>query len=207
MRSILLFALLSTLNLHAQYQLKPAGGPPPETAPAVAAMLQQSGLQLISPAGPAVLELWVTTTIPNAAAVSEDSVTLPTIPHGALLGIIRFPAAASDRRGLPIKPGLYTLRFSYYPTDGNHQGAAPQRDFLILSPVADDKEPNTRPNFNTLMELSRKASGTAHPLCLSFWKGDAVAKPELEHAGNDWILKTKIGETPVAIIVIGKFEG
>jgi hypothetical protein len=202
-----IIALILAGSLPAQYQLKPAGAPPSELDPAVASTLRPEGFRIVSATGAAICEIWLRSALPAAPDLKEEGVTLSTVPHGALLGAIRFRTAGSDRRGLPIKPGVYTLRFSFYPADGNHQGAAPQRDFLILANAADDRDPNAKPDFNALMEMSRKASGAPHPTNLSIWKSEANPKTELEQAGNDWILKTTIGGTPVAIILVGKFEG
>jgi hypothetical protein len=85
---------------------------------------------------------------------------------------------------------------------------APQRDFALLTPTAEDKDPAALPNFQTLVEWSRKASGTPHPATLSIWKADTDFKPGFEKQGeNDWVLQTKIGDTPVAIILIGQAAG
>ena len=54
--------------------------------------------------------------------------------------MIRLPERGADRRGQTIKPGVYTLRYGNYPQNGDHQGVEPQRDFLVLSPVAEDKD-------------------------------------------------------------------
>ena len=203
----LIMALIFATSLQAQYTLKSAGPPPSQADPALAATLGPEGAQIVSASGATACEIWLRASMPSGPDLKEEGVTLATVPHGAFLGVIRFPAAGSDRRGLPVKPGVYTLRFSFYPADGNHQGAAPQRDFLILANADGDKDPNATPNFKTLMDMSGKASGAPHPVSLSLWKAEATAKPELEHAGNDWILKTTIGNTPVAIILIGKSEG
>src|SRR5882762_5012164 len=66
----------------------------------------------------------------------------------------------SDRRGQTIKAGVYTLRYGIMPVNGDHQGAAPQRDFVLMTPAADDKDLNATPNFEALVAMSRKASGT-----------------------------------------------
>ncbi len=199
--------LFFAAGMQGRYHLKPAGSPPSQVDPAMAATLRPEGSKIINAAGATLCEIWVRSSMPPGPDLKEEGVTLANVSHGVFLGVIRFPTAGSDRRGLPLKPGVYTMRFSFYPADGNHQGAAPQRDFLILSNAAEDKDPNAKPDFKTLMEMSGKASGAPHPASLSFWKAEASAKPELEQAGNDWILKTTIGNTPVAIIVIGKFEG
>ncbi|MBI4874820.1 MAG: hypothetical protein HY822_09335 [Acidobacteria bacterium] len=192
----------------AQYKLQPAGGPPSELSPAIAAALQKDGSKIVGDDGKVVCEMWMRTTLPSGPAAAETNVTLPAIPHGALLGAIRFSSPGLDRRGITLKPGVYTLRFSFYPPDGNHQGAAPQRDFLILSLAAEDKDPDSKPDFEALMNLSRKASGTPHPATLSFWKAEDDAKPGFEKSGDsDWVLQTRIGDTPVTIILIGQHAG
>jgi hypothetical protein len=121
------------------------------------------------------------------------------------MGVVRFPAKYMDRRGQSIQPGVYTMRFSFYPENGDHQGAAPQRDFLVLSRVAEDKDANATPTFEALMEMSRKASGTPHPLVLSMWKQDPAAfKPGVAAEGeSDQVLQLKIGSTPISVIVAG----
>jgi hypothetical protein len=136
-------------------------------------------------------------------------VTLPAIPHGTLLGAIRFPGQGADRRGQAIKPGVYTLRYSLQPVNGDHLGVSPQRDFLVLVPAADDKDVNATPNFEALMAMSRKASGTPHPAVLSMWAaGASDPVPSFSKQGeNDWVLNIKVGGMPVSIILVGKVEG
>ena len=202
-----LLTLMCAGTALAQYKLEPAGAPPAELDPAIAGVLQKDGARIAAADGSPFCEIWLRTTLPSGPKANEESLTLPTVPHGALLGAIRFPGRGSDRRGQTIKPGVYTLRFSYYPVDGNHQGAAPQRDFLILSMASADKNPSATPAFDALMDQSRKASGTPHPACLSFWKADTDFKPGFEKQGeHDWVFQTKIGDTPVAIILVGKAE-
>ncbi|MGA3205923.1 MAG: hypothetical protein ABSF12_25800 [Bryobacteraceae bacterium] len=145
--------------------------------------------------------------MPAGPNTGESSVTLPTIPPGALLGVLRFSAKGSDRRGQTIAPGVYTLRYGNYPVNGNHQGVAPQRDFLVLVPAALDKSADAVSDFDALMDLSRKASATPHPAVFSFWKADADQKAGLEKQGEkDWVLSAKLGDTLVSIILIGAAE-
>ena len=120
-----------------------------------------------------------------------------------MLGVIRFPSQGSDRRGQVIKPGVYTLRYSMFPINGDHQGVAPQRDFFVLSRIEDDQDASAKPNFDALMALSRKASGTQHPLVMSIWKADDQNQ-SFSQQGDDWILQRKMGDTNLAMIVIGK---
>ncbi len=199
--------LCSSLLCLAQYKAEPAGAPPTELSPAIQALLSKEGTKLVGPDG-AVCEIWLQTAAPKASAAAEESATF-AIAQGALLGAIRFPAKGADRRGQTIQPGVYTLRYSMFPINGDHQGVAPQRDFALLSPAADDKDPAATPDFDTLVGWSKKASGTPHPAVLSMWKQEqADFQAGLSQLGEqDWVLQGKIGDQLVAIILVGQTEG
>jgi hypothetical protein len=194
--------LAGSFALLAQYKAEPAGGPPPELASGIAQALQTPGTKITNN-GTAYCEIWLRTAVPAGAKSAEESVTLPMIPQGALLGAIRFDGNGADRRGQTIKPGVYTLRYSIIPINGDHQGAAPQRDFLLMTPAADDKDLNATPNFDALVAMSRKASLTPHPAVLSVWKADNGTLSLTKQGDSDWVLQTKIGDTPIAIILVG----
>lgn len=207
MRKLSLVGLVSALlvfglDAFGQYTAEPAGAPPAEMAPAIQQALQKTGTK-ISNNGAAYCEIWFRAEKPSGAKSSEESVTLPQIPPGALLGVIRFDGKGADRRGQTIKAGVYTLRYGIMPVNGDHQGAAPQRDFLLMTPAADDRDLNATPAFEALVAMSRKASGTPHPAVLSFWKSDSD-KPGLSKQGDaDWVLQAKLGETAIAVILVG----
>jgi len=186
-----------------QYSSKPAGSPPSDLAAAVAAELASGGLQVLSEDGKVYCEVWLRSKPPQGPETSENNVQLRTIPHGALLGVIRYAQEGKDRRGQRLKPGLYTLRFSYYPEDGAHLGVEPNRDFLILSPAAEDTDPKSTPTFNDLMAMSRKASGTNHPAVLSIWKVESGFNEGFAQTGEDWVWSTKLGDIPVSMILVG----
>ena len=194
--------VLCSLAAFGQYKAEPAGAPPAEAAPAIAAVLQKDGAKITNN-GKAYCEIWFRTDKPPAAKSSEDGVSLPAIPMGALLGVIRFDGSGADRRGQSIKAGVYTLRYGVMPINGDHQGAAPQRDFLLMTPAAEDQDPNVTPNFDALVAMSRKASRTPHPAVLSFWKADADSPGFSQQGDTDWVLQTKVGDTPIAVIVAG----
>ena len=189
----------------SQYKVEPAGPPPAGLPGSIAATLQKDGSKVAG--GAPVCEIWFVSTAPSGPKTTEEAVSLPTIPQGALLGALRFPGRGSDRRGQTIQPGVYTLRYSLQPVNGDHQGVAPQRDFLVMIPAADDTKPDAIPNIDDLMKMSRKASGTPHPAVLSMSSSANGAFPELKKEGDsDWVLHAKIGNLPVAVIVVGKVE-
>lgn len=199
-------AALFALALPAQMKTGVAGPPPPESA-ALAPALSKEGVQVLKEDGSVLCEMWFVTALPSGGA-AEESASFAGTPHGALLGVARFPTRHSDRRGQTIKPGVYSMRYSLFPLNGDHQGVSPQRDFILFVPVAIDTNAAARPDYETLMNMSRKASGTPHPLVLSFWKDESGAAPGIEAAGDsDRILHTRIGAVPAAIIVAGRYEG
>jgi hypothetical protein len=206
MRKLITLLAFCSLTVFAQYKAAPAG-PPPGEASAVAGALAKSGVKVTKADGSTLLEIWLVAQEPSGGP-AQDAASLPGYPVGALLGVVRFPAKHADRRGQSIQPGVYTLRYGVYPVNGDHQGVAPQRDFAVLSPAAIDTDPTAKPDFNALMGMSKKASGTPHPLVLSIWKDDAGSQAgTIELQGeSDQVLHTKIGATPLAIIIVGKYE-
>jgi len=206
MAKLALCLLLGASAALAQYQSEPAGAPPSELAPAIAQTLQSQGVKVVGAGGAVFCEIWLRTSVPPGPKPADETITLP-VKQGALLGAIRFQAQGADRRGQVIKAGVYTLRYSLIPVNGDHQGAAPQRDFVLLTPAADDKDPNALPDFDALVAMSRKASGTPHPAVLSIWGAGASDPAGFAKQGeNDWVLTTKIGDMPISIILVGKAE-
>lgn len=208
LRNTLLVALIASPALFGQYKLEQAAAPPEELAPAIREVLQDTGSKVVAVNGSVFCEIWFRKTMPSGPASTEMGVSLKTVPHGSLLGAIRFPQRGQDRRGQTIPPGVYTLRYSLYPPDGNHQGVAAQRDFLLMVPAADEKDPTSTPPYDEVVKMSAKTIKAAHPAVLSLWNDEAGHEPGLAKEGDtDWILHTKIGDTPVAIIVVGTFTG
>ncbi|HLI63133.1 MAG TPA: hypothetical protein VKV05_07015 [Terriglobales bacterium] len=87
----------------------------------------------------------------------------PELADGAFVGIVNLPQGMSDYRGDKIAPGIYTLRYQSLPQDGNHMGVAPNPDFLLASPAADDSQPDQSYPFQKRVALSAKSTKTNHP--------------------------------------------
>ncbi|MGH9629561.1 MAG: hypothetical protein ACRD7E_14695 [Bryobacteraceae bacterium] len=181
-----------------------ASAPPSDLAKEVAATLQQEGIK-IEDGGKTLAEVWFVQTAPAGPEKNELAVSFTKVPQGALMGVMSVPEAFSDRRGQNIQKGLYTLRYSMFPPDGAHQGVSEQRDFLLLSKAAEDKDPKATPSFKALVEASRKASSTPHPLVFSIWKVEGDFKPGIHQEGEEWVLHTKVGDLQLAMIAVGKF--
>jgi hypothetical protein len=202
-RFVLSLILLAGLAFAAT--VEPAGAPPADLDSGIAAALQKEGVR-VKDGEKTLVEIWFVNAPASGSNNAGENVTITNIPHGALLAVMRFPQRGADRRGNPVKPGVYNARLSFFPPDGNHQGVAPQRDFLVLTSAADDKEVQATPDYDTLMEMSRKASGTAHPAVFSMWRVESNFKPGIAQEGeNDWVLQHKIGDMQVGVIVAGTY--
>jgi hypothetical protein len=202
-RAVLLLPF-AALVYAQDYKLETVATPAPGLPAAYAAEISGQGYRVAGPSG-TWCEIWFRKAIPTGAKPTDPAIAFP-IAQGTLLGVLRFPAAASDRRGQPLKPGVYTLRYSDFPADGAHQGVAPQRDFALATPIANDPDPKALPDFEKLVAQS-KTSGTTHPAVFSIEPPAGSAFPAVTKEGDhDIVLNVKIGDLPFAIIVAGKAE-
>jgi hypothetical protein len=155
-------------------------------------------------------EIWLRKEIPAQAKKDVEGALYPELAESTLVGVLQFPQASSDYRGQAIPAGFYTLRYELLPNDGNHLGAAPNRDFLLLIPASADPDPKASFNFQELVNLSRKATRTKHPGPLNLVQAEskgtepAVSKDDQDH----WIysagMKLASGrEMPFALVVKG----
>ncbi len=206
MRVIFLFVSLLATAWAQDYKVEAVSSAPSGLPAAYASALQTQGYRVTGPNGP-WCEIWFRNSIPAGAKPTDDSIVFP-IPQGALVGILRFPSEGSDRRGQTIKAGVYTMRYSDFPVDGSHQGVAPQRDFLLLTPIANDADPSATPGFDRLVQMSTKASSTPHPAVFSIEKPSQTTFPSITTEGDtpDQVLNVKIGDLQLAIIVVGKVQ-
>ena len=107
------------------------------------------------------------------------------------------------------------MRYGVIPQDGNHVGAAPIVDFVLLIPLSEDtRSPDAHLSSEELVELSKKASGTHHPTVINLaFPPDSVERPILEKYDSDhWILSLPLnqksgGQLPLSIIVHGQAAG
>ena len=204
-KRLCLFFCFALLAFAQDYKLEPISTAAPGLPAAYASVIDSHGYRVVGSSGP-WCEVWFRKAIPTGAKPSDPSITLP-IAQGTLLGVIRFPGAAEDRRGQTVKAGIYTMRYSDFPVDGAHQGVAPQRDFALITPLANDADPAAMPAFDKLVTMS-KTTGTAHPAVFSLETPAGTTFPEVTKEGDhDTVLNVKVGDLPIAIIVAGKYEG
>jgi hypothetical protein len=159
----------------------------------------------------AYCDIWLRAGVPSGKTEAQGAV-YTSLGESTLIGVIVFARATTDFRGQPLKPGAYTLRYGLHPTDGNHLGISPVRDFLVLIPVAGDQNPDARFKFEELMKMSSKASGTNHPAVISMVMSEAPTAPKVNANEHGQVvfsskMKTQTGpEAPIAFIIKGIAE-
>jgi hypothetical protein len=188
------FAVLAPLSYQsgALTATAKSSQPPSELAPPVAALLSPDGVSVSAPQPAATLDFWWVKSLPlkgsgGAAPSWQD------VEEGTLVGAVRISADYRDIRGRVIRAGVYTLRYGIQPSNGDHLGVSPFRDFLLLSPAAVDKEPAATGHDGTI-ELSKQAIGGSHP---GVWSIDppAATEPALQ------LHKTELGHDAVIMQV------
>src|SRR5262249_48400076 len=115
------------------------------------------------------------------------------IQETTLVGVVKVAKVMTDYRKQKIKEGVYTMRLAIQPSDGDHQGTAPNKEFLLLVPAADDKAPDPLKDAKELYELSTKATGSSHPGVFLLFSGkDPGNAPKLvTMPDNHWVLTWK----------------
>ena len=136
----------------------------------------------------------------------------PELTNGEFVGVVDLPQGMTDFRGQAIPAGAYTLRYQLIPQDGNHMGVNPTRDAIVLVPVAADPGPAKTLDFDSLVKLGRQASGTAHPALLVAAQPSGTSFPSVvKDDQGHWNVQAKGhtagGDLPLAVTVVGKFEG
>jgi hypothetical protein len=209
------FAALASARVQAQGYTVDAtnDAPPPSLSAEVRDTLTSKGLRITTPNGP-LCEIWLRKLVPGAAPSQDLGVVYPQLKMGVLVGAMVLNADVKDFRRQVVHAGVYTLRYALSPVNGNHQGVAPQRDFLVAIPADVDKDPASM-NENQTIEASKKSTSTNHPSVWSLMPatGNASAKPEMIHDDADdfWLVQFSVpiaaGGAPaparMALVVVG----
>lgn len=208
----LLFCLMSvSLVCAAQNgKVETIGLPPePDLLQSVRQVLEPKGYRVALDDGSVACELWLRKSVPSQPKKDVQGAIYTELGESTLVGVLHFPQASTDYRGQAIPAGFYTLRYELLPNDGNHLGAAPNRDFLLLIPAGSDADPTAGFKLQELVNLSRKATGTKHPGPLSLVQAGAgtaaaVSKDDQEHWTFSGGMKLDSGQdVPFALVVKG----
>lgn len=184
--------------------------PPDEIAAPVRAALAPGGATVT--VGDKTLEFWWVTGVP----LTGDDASWAHVAEGTLVGAVRLSAPYTDIRGRGLKAGVYLLRYALQPQNGDHLGASPFREFLLLTPAATDTTPNPGGHDGTV-EQAKKAGTSSHPAA---WSLDppAATEPPLQVLTNSDGHRSIVFELPATthgrsagtlkfgVIVVGKIE-
>lgn len=157
-----LVSVLAAPSASTQLKAEPRTDPPPaDVTGALRSRLSSAG-QVVT-GGPATLEFWWVESLPvdDGAAPGWSRVA-----EGSFIGVVRVAGSFKEIRGKTVKPGVYTLRLGLQPQNGDHLGASPYREYLLLSPAAADTDPNPL-GFDGAVALAKQTTGTSHPGALS----------------------------------------
>lgn len=178
----------------AEPTVEAAAEPPADLPATLTAVLAQPGHR-VTRDGKVLAEIWVRSEAPPTGGVNEGalSVEYGALASSALVGVVRFPEPWIDYRETEVPAGNYTMRYWVQPADGDHMGVSQYRDFLLLSPVADDADPATEYEQEPLMALSEKASGKTHPAVIALFP---IAE---EPAGGAAITKNDLDQLTLAV--------
>ncbi len=184
-----------------------------DVSDAMKGVLQPEGLRLSAESGP-ICDVWLRKAVPMKSGSSTPDYS--NINTGDFVGIIVYLKDMSDYRGQAVKAGTYTMRYQTMPTDGNHMGVSPTTDYVLLAPAGVDKDPAAPIEYQTLLDLSRKASATNHPAPLYLVAPGAGGSPSFRDTGDGrWALEAKTKaqpaggaefDFPLALVLIGKGE-
>lgn len=179
---------------------------PDAVASAIRQLLIQQGHKVSI--GDTTLEFWWVSSLPVAGSGSAD---WSKVAEGSLVGAVRVSGMFKEIRGKAVNPGVYTLRFGLQPQNGDHLGASPFREYLLLSPASSDQDPKPL-GFDGTVAISKLTVGTSHPAALSLDPPVSSATPlssyknDLEHEGITFQVKTTSGSLTFGLIVVGLIE-
>lgn len=206
--AVLVLLLFQAADLSAVRHADPV---PRELAAPVATAIAPGGVK-VAVGGNTLTFWWVNRLLPSAKATAgKPPASWADVDEGSLVGAVKVERDFRDVRGRVIRAGTYTLRYGLQPKTSDHLGVSPHRDFLLLSPIAFDKDPEPRGHDGTI-ELSKETIGGSHPAVLSIDPPSATAAPlsiattALGHKGIVFEVPTATGTFRFGLVLIGKIE-
>jgi hypothetical protein len=178
----------------------------------VKAALDSTGYRVFLPNTLAACDMWLANRVPAVKRTDAKGAVYSDFADSIFLGVITFPRGGGhDFRGQTVRPGNYTMRYQLLPNDGNHLGVAPNPDFVLLIPIADDPDPSALIDFGKLVELSSQAAHSAHPAAFEMMPPEE-GEPHASQTDDGWIMlhapiTTKEGKKiTIAIVVKGSAQ-
>lgn len=204
----LAFILIAVSTFAQKIEKLPALDDASVPAP-VKTVLEPAGARVLLTDGTPLAEVWLRKSTPKSSKASSE-VLFPQLGISQMVGVVRFPNGAKDFRGHAVKPGIYTMRYDVQPSDGDNLGTAPNPDFLLLLPVAEDADPNATMDPKQLATASTHASGLRHPSVFEMMGPEAGDLPRAYTNADSYVifaanLKGDDGKSfPIAVVLKGQ---
>jgi hypothetical protein len=204
LKTFLTIVLLATFCV-AQ-KVEQVAKPSAELPSAIAGAVEDHGLRVLDKDGTPLVSVWLAKSVKTSKKEVEGA-NYPQLEPSSFVGVITFDSEGKDLRGQSIAKGTYSLRYALLPSDGNHMGVAPNRDFLLLLALSSDSDPATIYSEKQLYRASGKVAGTGHPAVLSLIANDGkpgtVSTSPESYVVLHFSLVTSDGALPIALIVKG----
>jgi hypothetical protein len=122
-----------------------------------------------------ICEIFLAKTV--AVQSAPGKISYSSLKQGALMGVIHLlPEATEDYfidfHNQTLQPGYYTMRYAVMPAGTYEHGTKPG-DFVVLSPVSMDQDPNRILKIAELTRLGNAASGTDVAACIELVAPDS----------------------------------
>jgi hypothetical protein len=169
--------------------------PPQELSEPIRKLLTNESLAFQDMSGTPLVTIWLRKEIPTDATPEQvkNGITYRELKQSELVGAIRFERQWTDYRKQDIKPGVYTLRLAFQPTDGKHTADVSEfQEFVVVLNPKTDASPQLM-EVKQLQEASADSIGSGHPgvfMLVPTKPGksvEVVARPK-EH----WMIATKV---------------
>ena len=205
----LLLPLGVTLLVASDFKVEPLKeSAPAEVAETVRKELAPAGTRVLRGGKPFV-DFWFRGAMPTSEPNKALGVLYPSLRQGGLVGVVRFHADSADFKAQKFPSGVYTLRYAVQPEDGDHQGTAESRDFLLLSGASTDLTAEGM-EVKDVIKLSAKVNGKKHPAVLYLVSGQGGTLPRVltDETAERSVFEIEVpaGGKPLrlSIVIVGK---
>jgi hypothetical protein len=140
--------------------------PPKELEVSIRKTLQPKAVQILE-GGKAAFEFWFNSELPLASKLESPGKALDAVKQTTLLGAVAVVSDKRDYKDNELPAGVYTMRFSLQPQDGNHLGSAEYPYFAVLVKAKNDAKLDGLSDYKALVKASSKETSADHPIILS----------------------------------------
>jgi hypothetical protein len=192
--------------------------PPAEVSESIRKTLRPGSIQLLEGEKTA-FEFWFRSDLPLKSQPASASRALQAVGETTLLGVAVVGEGHRDYRDNEIAPGVYTMRFSLIPQDGDHMGVSEYPYYAVLILARNDTDLGGIKTYRAMVRASGKETPTEHPVVLSLRPAPessetpTLAEPAPEHRSIRIRLPARAPETEqkeeiaLDLVFEGKYMG